>query len=115
MARFKSAMGKTVDMNALVAKNEKTRAVGNMRVNARGDAIDSNNRIVKSATNKVNDSYARTVGNRSAQPQANKNKTNVPKPNIDLAELTPLERELEESLEDDLEIEKIKAKETGKK
>jgi len=115
MSKFRSAMGKVVDMNALASKNEKIRAVGNMSVNARGDTIDSLGRIIKSATNKVNDSYTKTVGNRSAQPVANKNKPSVPKPNIDLNELTPLERELEESFEDDLEVEKIKAKETGKK
>jgi hypothetical protein len=113
MAKFKTAMGKVVDMNALVAKNEKTRAVGNMRVNARGDSIDSNNRIVRSATSKVNDAYSKTVGNRSAQPQAHTNKKPIDnKPKINLEELTPFERELEESMDQDLEIEKIKAKET---
>ena len=61
-------MGKTVDMAALTAKNEKTRAVGNMKVNARGDTIDAQGHIVKSATVKANDSYNKTVGNRSAQP-----------------------------------------------
>jgi hypothetical protein len=112
MAKFKTAMGKVVDMNALVAKNEKTRAVGNMNVNARGDTIDSNNRIIRTATSKVNDAYSKTVGNRSAQSQAHRNKAPVNnKPKINLEELTPFERELEESLDEDLEIEKIKAKE----
>ena len=44
MANYKTAMGKTVDMAALAAKNEKTRAVGNMKVNARGDTIDAQGR-----------------------------------------------------------------------
>jgi hypothetical protein len=35
---YKSAKGKPVDMGALRLKNEKERAVGNMKVNARGDA-----------------------------------------------------------------------------
>lgn len=112
MSKFKTAMGKFVDMNALAAKNEKVRAVGNMKVNARGDTIDSHNRIIKPVTSKVNDSYNKTVGNRSAQQQTTKNKTIQPTKNsINLNELTPLEQELENSLEDDLEIEKIKAKE----
>ena len=119
MKTHKTAMGKTVDMAALTARNEKTRAVGNMKVNARGDTIDGQGRIIKTATAKVNDSYNKTVGNRSAQPVRNKPKTSAAppsKPAIDLSQLNEIERELEESLEDDLEIEKIKAQEIkGKK
>jgi hypothetical protein len=116
MANYRTAMGKVVDMAALTAKNEKTRAVGNMKVNARGDTIDAQGRIVKSATVKANDSYNRTVGNRSAQPVRAKAKSSAPpKPTIDLSQLNEIERELEESLEDELEIEKIKAQELKKK
>ena len=116
MANYKTAMGKTVDMAALAAKNEKTRAVGNMKVNARGDTIDAQGRITKTATAKVNDSYNKTVGNRSAQPVRNKLKTSEPpKSNIDLSQLNEIEREIEESLEDELEIEQIKAQELKKK
>lgn len=122
MANYRTAMGKVVDMSALTAKNEKTRAVGNMKVNARGDSIDAHGRIIRTATAKVNDSYNKTVGNRSAQPVKNKQKPAplVPdkpaRPKVDLAELNDIERELEESFEDDLEIEQIKAQEIkGKK
>ena len=119
MANYKTAMGKTVDMSALAAKNEKTRAVGNMKVNARGDTIDAHGRITKTATSKVNDSYNKTVGNRSAQPVRNKQKAPVapvpPKPTIDLSQLNEIEREIEENLEEELEIEKIKAQELKKK
>ena len=45
MANYRTAMGKSVDMAALTAKNEKTRAVGNMKVNARGDTIDAQGRV----------------------------------------------------------------------
>jgi hypothetical protein len=113
MANYKTAMGKVVDMTALTAKNEKTRAVGNMKVNARGDTIDAQGRIVKSATVKANDSYNRTVGNRSAQPV--KSKSAPSKPKVDFSELTEMEREIEESYVDDLEVEKIKAQELKKK
>jgi len=115
MANYRTAMGKVVDMAALTAKNEKTRAVGNMKVNARGDTIDAQGRVVKSVTVKANDSYNRTVGNRSAQPVRNKSSAPA-KPTIDLSQLNEIERELEESLEDELEVEKIKAQEIkGKK
>ena len=75
MTTHRTAMGKTVDMAAILAKNEKTRAVGNMGVNARGDTIDAYGRIIKPVTAKVNEAYGKTVGNRSAH--VNKN---TPKP-----------------------------------
>jgi heterodisulfide reductase subunit C len=115
MSKYRTAMGKTVDMAALTAKNEKTRAVGNMKVNARGDTIDAHGRVIRTATAKVNDSYNRTVGNRSAQPVRNKPKTQSAKSNVDLSELNEFEREIEENLEEELEIEKIKAEELKKK
>jgi hypothetical protein len=43
---YRSARGKEVDLNKLVAKNELTIAVGNMRVNARGDKIGPGGKIV---------------------------------------------------------------------
>jgi hypothetical protein len=118
MATHRTAMGKTVDMSAILAKNEKTRAVGNMGVNARGDTIDAHGRIIKPVTAKVNEAYGKTVGNRSAQAVKN-----VPKPQpkiqpdvpIEIPELTEHERELDEFLEDDIEVEKIKAEELKSK
>jgi hypothetical protein len=116
MAIYRTAMGKAVDMSALQARNEKTRAVGNMKVNARGDTIDSHGRIIKPVTTKVNDAYSKTVGSRSAHAhkprQGTEIKPDVPK--IDLSQLTASERELEESFEDDIEVEKIKAEEVKK-
>ena len=120
MKSYRSAMGKSVDMGALLAKNENTRAVGNMSVNARGDTIDANGRIVKPVTAKVNQAYSNTVGNKSAnavKARPNSGPVTTPvkqKPQIK-EELTAAEIELEESFEDDIEIENIKAQETKKK
>ena len=50
---YKSARGKPVDMGALRLKNEKERAVGNMKVNARGDAVDDKNQSVHSKPQQV--------------------------------------------------------------
>ena len=117
MKNYRSAMGKNVDMGALMAKNEHTRAVGNMKVNARGDTIDPAGRVIKPITTKVNQSYSNTVGNKSANAVRGRptppDKPVVAKPEIN-EELTPVELELEESFEDDLEIEKIKAEEVKK-
>ena len=118
MAIVRSAMGKSVDMSALVSKNEKTRAVGNVKnLNARGDTIDAFGKVIKPVTEKVNNAYSKTVGNRSAQPTRPKPRLQpdaAPKPVIDVAELTPEDLELEESFEDDLEIERIKEEEIKK-
>ena len=54
---YKTAMGKIVDMGALMLQNEQVRAVGNMKVNARGDVIDSANRVIDRKTNQVNRQY----------------------------------------------------------
>ena len=110
MSKYKSAQGKTVDMAALAAKNEKVRAVGAKGINARGDTIDAFGKIIVPVTQKVSDKYAKTVSNPSAQARAaaKKSVASKKKPPVDL---TPEELELEKSLEDDIEIEEIKEKE----
>jgi hypothetical protein len=60
---YRTAQGKIVDLGALQLQNENTRAVGNMRVNARGDVLDSNNRSVASRNQQVNRQYSRQVTN----------------------------------------------------
>lgn len=125
MAVYRSAMGKVVDMAALAAKNQRTRAVGNMKVNARGDTIDSFGRVIQPVTEKVTNSYSKTVGNRSAhatrphvQKPATKAPPQAPVPPMSQPvkeELTDYERELNEDLEQEDEmIEAIKAKEAKK-
>lgn len=106
-------MGKTIDMAALAAKNEKTRAVGNMKVNARGDTIDSTGKVIVPVTAKVNNRYAKTVGNKSAN--VTKKSAAIKADPVIEEELTALEREFEESEAEAIEIEAIKAKETEKK
>ena len=54
---YRSANGKTVDMGALRLQNEKVRAVGNMRVNARGDVINDSNEVIRTRNEQVNKQY----------------------------------------------------------
>ena len=54
---YKSANGKPVDMGALRLQNEKVRAVGNMKVNARGDMVDDMNRVISTKAEQVNKQY----------------------------------------------------------
>ena len=44
-------------MGALRLQNEKVRAVGNMKVNARGDVIDDSNRVIATKPEQVNKQY----------------------------------------------------------
>lgn len=75
---YKSAQGKTVDLGALLLQNESVRAVGNMNVNARGDTVDSTNRVIDQKNRQVQRQYRKqtaatsnnlppTTSNRSAR------------------------------------------------
>jgi hypothetical protein len=111
-SKYRTAQGRTLDMAALAAKNEKARAVGNMKVNARGDTIDSEGKVVVPVTEKVATNYAATVGTRSAHAKKSGPKaTQAPEPEY---ALTEEERELIGDEENDAEVEAIKAKESKK-
>lgn len=71
----RTASGKSIDMAALAAKNQKVRAVSNMSMNARGDIIDSNNNIVAPVSQRV----SRTYNNTTVNPTAHEDKA-APKP-----------------------------------
>jgi len=55
--QYRTAQGKIVDMGALMLQNENARAVGNMGVNARGDRLDSNNRVIDRKTQQAQRQY----------------------------------------------------------
>lgn len=44
---YRTMQGKTIDMDKLMRQNELTPAVGNMKVNARGDEIGPNGEILR--------------------------------------------------------------------
>jgi phage-related minor tail protein len=50
---YKTAQGKMIDMGALTLQNEQVRAVGNMGVNARGDRVDENNRVIDNRASQI--------------------------------------------------------------
>jgi hypothetical protein len=54
---YRTANGKQVDMDTLALKNETVIAVGNMRVNARGDQLGPGGKIVKSRDEVMKDHY----------------------------------------------------------
>ena len=83
---YKTAQGKVVDLGALILQNEKVRAVGNMNVNARGDILDSANKVILQKNKQVQQQYVtksnvtadRTV--HASNTTAKKQKTATKKP-----------------------------------
>lgn len=66
---YRTAQGKMIDMGALALKHESTRAVGNMKTNARGDKIDANGNVIVSRNQQANKNYDQGVAtNVSAGP-----------------------------------------------
>jgi len=54
---YKTMQGKTIDMDALGARNETMPAVGNVRMNARGDELGPGGVIIRKREDIVNDHY----------------------------------------------------------
>jgi hypothetical protein len=97
----RSAQGKMIDMQALISRNEKVRAVGiNQKVNARGDTIDDTGKVIVPVTEKVGKRYQGSVSNRSA----------IPKKQVK-EQMTKEEMELEYLNDLDTEIQNIKKQE----
>jgi hypothetical protein len=65
---YKSANGKTIDMDLLRQKNELTPAVGNARVNARGDELGEGGKIVRKKEDILADYYASNPGVKEEAP-----------------------------------------------
>ena len=59
---YKTLQGKLIDMDMLRQKNELTPAVGNVRVNARGDELGRGGKIVRSREEVLKDYYAEADG-----------------------------------------------------
>lgn len=124
MAVYRTAQGKRLDMSMLARRNERVRAVGNMSVNARGDTIDSQNRVIVPVTKKVGDKYQRTVSNRAAKLAERKQELLQPietAPAIetkldieDEIELLADELEIDDLAEFEVEVEEIKKAEIEK-
>ena len=77
---YKTAMGKTIDMGSMSVANEKIRAVGNMKVNARGDIIDSNNNIVKTRQQQLAEQYSTQTKKQNRPGTAQKPQAEKPAP-----------------------------------
>ena len=55
---YRTAKGQQLDIGSLLLQNENTRAVGNMGVNARGDKINSQGKVIKGRNEQMQAQYA---------------------------------------------------------
>lgn len=65
---YRTAQGKSLDIERLRLQNELVPAIGNMRVNARGDQLGPGGRVVKSREEMVNEHYQNNI---STKPKKN--------------------------------------------
>jgi len=106
MPAYRTAQGKMVDMSQLAARNEKVRAVGNMNVNARGDIVDSHNKVITDNTKRVKASYQKIINEKQNNQAVNNQPKSVPTKNVNIAEtakaneLTQTEKEFFDDDED---------------
>ena len=70
MATIKSMRGKEIDMEKLNLKNETLPAVGNMKVNARGDVLGANGQVVTPKSQVIKKYYEQPKGKASEGPSA---------------------------------------------
>ena len=59
---YKSMQGKQIDMDMLRKRNELTPAVGNARINARGDEIGPGGQIIRKKEDVLKDYYESSKG-----------------------------------------------------
>lgn len=76
---YRTAQGKPIDLGSLMLQNENTRAVGNMKVNARGDLVDGWNRPIDRRNKQVQKQYDRQVTNVKDEPVLSSAPVEAPK------------------------------------
>jgi hypothetical protein len=88
---YKTAQGRTIDLDLLIKRNELTPAVGNAKVNARGDELGPGGRIIRKREEVVKDYY-----NKSSQPVVNEQVKAKPKAEPISAEEKEMLKEFDE-------------------
>jgi hypothetical protein len=68
---YRTMQGKIVDLEKLMSQNELMPAIGNMKVNARGDKIDDKGQIIASKPAQVNDQYNQQLADKTTSHKWN--------------------------------------------
>lgn len=99
---YRTAQGKRLDLGALVLKNEKTRAIGNMNVNARGDVLDADNQSIDTRNHQVARQYRRQTTNVTDSPVKSSSTKIAVQPR-------PVDHDLLEDFDDQAQLPEIKS------
>ena len=75
---YRTMQGKQIDMDLLRQRNELTPAVGNAKVNARGDQLGIGGKIVRKKEDLLKDYYASNKGVVTEQPVKKNSQTSQP-------------------------------------
>lgn len=67
---YRTAQGRQLDIEKLRLQNESVPAIGNMRVNARGDQLGPGGKVVKSREQMLDDHYKTNVSKRTSNTAA---------------------------------------------
>jgi len=59
---YRSAQGKQIDLDLLISRNELTPAVGNAKVNARGDELGPGGKIIRKKEDMMREYYESSPG-----------------------------------------------------
>jgi hypothetical protein len=98
---YRSAMGKQVDLGALLLQNEQVRAVGNMGVNAAGDLVDSGNKVIDQRNRQVQKQYKRQTNVSDTATLATSNlsaRSSAMQKNQAVTVKEPVDEQIEETL-----------------
>jgi hypothetical protein len=93
---YRTANGKSIDLDLLIQRNELTPAVGNARVNARGDELGAGGKIIRKREEVLRDYYqsSPTVPDEDISQQ--KIDYNIKKENTSVKKTKTLNEEWEE-------------------
>jgi hypothetical protein len=95
---YRSAQGKSIDLGTIMLQNETVRAVGNMKVNARGDKLDNNNRVIETKPRQIQRQNARATNVSDIPVETSSNK--VKKSKKDKASLAQTQQSEQDSLDE---------------
>lgn len=86
---YRSAQGKMVDVDAMRLRNEETIAVGNMKVNARGDELGPGGVVVKTRNELMDEYYKSNAVYTKETSGKNQGHTSQPVAADDFSDLDP--------------------------
>jgi len=104
---YKTMQGRTIDMDELRSRNELMPAVGNYKVNARGDEIGPGGKVIRTREQIMSEYYADNP-NATPDPQAKTQeapKADAPKPSVPAPETLKVEDTPVQAVIEDVEPE----------